>query len=77
MFAVRDASREQTFAGLPELIVGGPGRRSGPGTVGLGHHWRPDEQVVERILAETRGNPLALLELPRGLSVTSWPADSA
>ena len=26
-----------------------------------------DEQVRERIIAETRGNPLALLELPRGL----------
>ena len=25
-----------------------------------------DESVVERIIAETRGNPLALLELPRG-----------
>src|SRR5439155_24748239 len=28
----------------------------------------PDEQVRDRIVAETRGNPLALLELPRGLS---------
>jgi DNA-binding CsgD family transcriptional regulator len=27
-----------------------------------------DEQVFERILAETRGNPLALLELPHGLT---------
>jgi DNA-binding CsgD family transcriptional regulator len=27
-----------------------------------------DEQVRERIVAETRGNPLALLELPRGLT---------
>jgi DNA-binding CsgD family transcriptional regulator len=27
-----------------------------------------DEHVLERILAETRGNPLALLELPRGLT---------
>jgi DNA-binding CsgD family transcriptional regulator len=27
-----------------------------------------DESVLERIVAETRGNPLALLELPRGLS---------
>jgi DNA-binding CsgD family transcriptional regulator len=27
-----------------------------------------DEHVFERILAETRGNPLALLELPRGLT---------
>ena len=29
---------------------------------------RVDERVRERILAETRGNPLALLELPRGLT---------
>jgi DNA-binding CsgD family transcriptional regulator/tetratricopeptide (TPR) repeat protein len=29
-----------------------------------------DEQVRDRIVAETRGNPLALLELPRGLTVT-------
>ncbi len=27
-----------------------------------------DEHVVERIVAETRGNPLALIELPRGLT---------
>ena len=29
-----------------------------------------DERVRDRIIAETRGNPLALLELPRGLTVT-------
>ena len=29
-----------------------------------------DAHVEDRIVAETRGNPLALLELPRGLSVT-------
>ena len=29
-----------------------------------------DEQVRDRIVAETRGNPLALLELPRGLTAT-------
>ena len=29
---------------------------------------RLDEPVLERIVAETRGNPLALLELPRGLT---------
>jgi hypothetical protein len=27
-----------------------------------------DESVVDRIIAEARGNPLALLELPRGLT---------
>ena len=29
---------------------------------------RIDERVRDRIIAETRGNPLALLELPRGLT---------
>jgi len=29
-----------------------------------------DERVLERIVVETRGNPLALLELPRGLTPT-------
>ena len=32
--------------------------------------FRLDEQVWDRMLAETAGNPLALLELPRGLSPT-------
>ena len=27
-----------------------------------------DERVLDRIVVETRGNPLALLELPRGLT---------
>jgi DNA-binding CsgD family transcriptional regulator len=31
---------------------------------------RLDERVRDRIVAETRGNPLALLEMPRGLSPT-------
>src|SRR5579859_7578321 len=31
---------------------------------------RLDERVLERIVVETRGNPLALLELPRGLTPT-------
>ncbi|HUA50505.1 MAG TPA: AAA family ATPase [Solirubrobacteraceae bacterium] len=29
-----------------------------------------DERIVDRIIAEVRGNPLALLELPRGLTAT-------
>ena len=32
--------------------------------------FRLDDQVRDRILAETAGNPLALLELPRGLGPT-------
>ena len=30
--------------------------------------WPLDERVADRLVAETRGNPLALLELPRGIS---------
>jgi hypothetical protein len=29
-----------------------------------------DERIRDRLVAETRGNPLALLELPRGLTLT-------
>ena len=36
-----------------------------------------DEQVRDRIVAETRGNPLALLELPHGLTATQSRAASA
>jgi DNA-binding CsgD family transcriptional regulator len=36
--------------------------------------FRLDAQVRDRIVAETRGNPLALLELPRGLTATQLAA---
>ena len=68
VFAVRDADDEQTFAGLPELIVGGLNDEDARGVLGLAIAGRVDERVIDRIVAETRGNPLALLELPRGLS---------
>jgi hypothetical protein len=32
-----------------------------------------DARVRDRIVAETRGNPLALVELPRGLTVPVEP----
>jgi DNA-binding CsgD family transcriptional regulator len=66
VFAVRDPS--EAFRGLHELIVKGlsdPDARRLLGSVVVGPL---DESVRERILAESRGNPLALLELPRGLT---------
>ncbi|MFJ4833703.1 AAA family ATPase [Streptomyces sp. NPDC088747] len=69
VFAVRapeeDASSDAELAGLPELLVKGlPERESRtllrsvlPGL------W--DERVIRRFVAESRGNPLALLELPK------------
>lgn len=33
-------------------------------------HTRLDQDIRDRLVAETKGNPLALLELPRGLTIT-------
>jgi DNA-binding CsgD family transcriptional regulator len=56
--------------GLPHLVL--EGLHNGDARALLGSALRVplDERVQERIVAETHGNPLALLELPRGLSPT-------
>jgi DNA-binding NarL/FixJ family response regulator len=68
VFAIREPSPEQELDGLPELVLSGlddaDARRLLEAVVPGGM----DEQVRDRIVAETRGNPLALLELPRGLT---------
>ena len=56
------------FAGLPELHVEPLGRRDARTLLESVLPARLDEHVLERIVVETRGNPLALLELPRGLT---------
>ena len=66
VLATRNPSDE--LEGLPKLVV--EGLRNGDARALLGSALRVplDERVRERIVAETRGNPLALLELPRGLT---------
>jgi hypothetical protein len=66
VLATRDLSNE--LEGLPRLAV--EGLRDGEARALLGSvlHVPLDERVRERLVAETRGNPLALLELPRGLT---------
>ncbi|MBA0045297.1 LuxR family transcriptional regulator [Mycobacteroides sp. LB1] len=78
LFAVRDGTDDQ-LTGLPELTVSGL-RAADAGTLldaaipGL-----LDDRVRDRIVAETHGNPLALLELPRDLTTEElaggfgWP----
>src|SRR3989440_8290257 len=56
-----------SLAGLPELHVGPLGHRDARALLDSALPGRLDEQVLDRIVVETRGNPLALLELPRGL----------
>ncbi|MBV8999894.1 MAG: AAA family ATPase [Solirubrobacterales bacterium] len=68
VFAVRDPSDRQELAGLPELIIRGLGDGAARALLGSVIMGPLDEQVADRIVAETRGNPLALLELPRGLT---------
>src|SRR6266851_1829565 len=65
VFATREPGEE--FRGLPELLVGG--LREGDARELLSSVIRGplDERVRDRIVAETRGNPLALLELPWGV----------
>jgi hypothetical protein len=68
VIALRTAGEVTEWRGLPELVLAGLPDDDArallssvlPGTV--------DESVLHRIVAETQGNPLALLELPRGLT---------
>jgi DNA-binding CsgD family transcriptional regulator len=68
VFATRELG--DTLAGLPDLHVEPLGRRDARALLESVLPARADERVLERIVAETRGNPLALLELPRGLNPT-------
>jgi DNA-binding CsgD family transcriptional regulator len=68
VFAVREPSQDQIFAGLPELVVRGLNGEDARRLLASVIRGRVDDRVIDRIVAETRGNPLALLELPHGLS---------
>ncbi len=68
MFAERDTSDQGELTALPELIVEGLGDHEARLLLATAVRGRLDAQVRDRIVAETRGNPLALLQLPRGLA---------
>jgi hypothetical protein len=65
VFALREPDGEQGLAGLPELVVGGIQGADAHALLDSALPGPLDERVRDRILAEARGNPLALLELPR------------
>jgi DNA-binding CsgD family transcriptional regulator len=66
VFAARVPSSD--LAGLPELVVERLGNKDARALLDAALTAPLDTRVREQILAETRGNPLALLELPRGLT---------
>jgi DNA-binding CsgD family transcriptional regulator len=66
VFAVRDPGDE--LAGLPELTVEGLNHDDAQALLDSVLAGPLDARVRDQLLSETRGNPLALLELPRGLT---------
>jgi hypothetical protein len=66
VFAARVPGAE--LSGLPELVVEGLREKDARALLDSALAGPVDARVRDLIVAETRGNPLALLELPRGLS---------
>ena len=75
VFAAREPGEE--LQQVPALEVHGLGSGDARALLGSAVQFMLDERVRDRIIAETRGNPLALLELPRGLTATQLAAGSA
>src|SRR5215471_8719420 len=68
IFAAREPGEQ--FRGLADLEVRGLPDQDARTLLRSVVRFRLDERIRDRILAETNGNPLALLELPRGLDPT-------
>jgi DNA-binding CsgD family transcriptional regulator len=68
LFAVREAADERLFPGLPALTVEGLTDEDARALLTAAVPGHLDERVSDRIVAETGGNPLGLLELARTMS---------
>ena len=66
VFAAREPGEELKH--IPELEVLGLRNGDARALLGSAVRFLLDERVRDRIIAEMRGNPLALIELPRGLT---------
>ena len=63
VFAVRDPAEAPELAGLPELTLHGLPEEDARALLATVVPGRIDDRVRDRLVAETRGNPLAILEL--------------
>jgi hypothetical protein len=68
VFAAREPGQELQH--ISELEVHGVRNGDARALLSSAVRFPLDKRVRDRIIAETRGNPLALLELPRGLTAT-------
>jgi predicted ATPase len=66
LFAAREQS--ELLTGLPELVLAGLRAADARSLLVAAIPGPLDERVADELVAETRGNPWALLELPRGLT---------
>jgi DNA-binding CsgD family transcriptional regulator len=67
LFAVRETNDAPLLPGLPDLILAGLSDRDAKALLAANVAGPLDDQVRDRIVAETRGNPLGLIELPKGM----------
>lgn len=73
LFTLRDPTDDgdlRSFAGLPELRLDGLGDSDARALLAAAVPAPLDDGVRDRVIAEARGNPLALLELPRSAPLT-------
>jgi DNA-binding CsgD family transcriptional regulator len=68
VLAIREIGDEYEMPGLPDMTVRGLTDADARALLESAVHVHLDERVRDRIVAETRGNPLALLELPRAMT---------
>jgi hypothetical protein len=68
VFGVREPTERRMLTGIPELHLGGLLARDARSLLASVIGRAPDAQLSERIMAETQGNPLAILELTSDLT---------
>ncbi|MEV1129737.1 AAA family ATPase [Agromyces sp. NPDC049794] len=73
VFAVREPASNRGLDGLPELRLEGLAEDDAHALLRTVIPGRLESRVRDRLLTETRGNPLALLELPQRLTSTQLP----
>lgn len=72
VFALRDHADDRDLVGLPELSVGSISDSDAHVLLASAFPGKLDESVLDRVVAEAHGNPLALLELPRLLTPAAF-----
>ncbi|MDT5186437.1 MAG: hypothetical protein QOI29_4595, partial [Mycobacterium sp.] len=68
VFSARETAEGAELTGLPTLVVEGLPLGDARALLRSAVCGPVDDRIFDRLIAETRGNPLALLELPRGFT---------